>query len=123
MRVAAVGECMVEFYRRPDGLYVRTFGGDTLNAAIYLARLDVPVDYVTALGDDRYSDEMISVWAAEGVGSGLVARVPGRVPGLYVIDVDERGERSFRYWRSAAPVRELFDLAAIWRHDCMGRMR
>ena len=48
MRVAAVGECMVEFYRRPDGLYVRTFGGDTLNAAIYLARLDVPVDYVTA---------------------------------------------------------------------------
>ena len=81
-------------------------------AAIYLARLDVPVDYVTALGDDSYSDEMIAAWAAEGVGSCLVARVPGRVPGLYVIDVDERGERSFRYWRSAAPVRELFDLPA-----------
>ena len=55
---------------------------------------------------------MIAAWAAEGVGSCLVARVPGRVPGLYVIDVDERGERSFRYWRSAAPVRELFDLPA-----------
>jgi 2-dehydro-3-deoxygluconokinase len=109
MRVAAIGECMIEFYRRSDGLYVRTFGGDTLNAAIYLVRLDVPVDYVTALGDDSYSDEMIAAWAAEGVGSSLVARLPGRLPGLYVIDVDERGERSFSYWRSVAPVRELFD--------------
>jgi 2-dehydro-3-deoxygluconokinase len=53
---------------------------------------------------------MIAAWAAEGVGNGLMGRVPGRVPGLYVIDVDERSERSFRYWRSAAPARELFNL-------------
>jgi 2-dehydro-3-deoxygluconokinase len=55
---------------------------------------------------------MIAVWTSEGVGTGLVARVPGRVPGLYVIDVDKGGERSFRYWRSAAPARDLFDLPA-----------
>jgi 2-dehydro-3-deoxygluconokinase len=54
MRVAAIGECMVEFYRRSDGLYVRNLRGDTLNAAVYLARLGVPVDFVTALGDDSY---------------------------------------------------------------------
>ena len=35
------------------GLYSRGFGGDTLNTAVYLARLDVKVDYLTALGDDR----------------------------------------------------------------------
>ena len=66
-------------HRRPDGLYVRTFGGDTLYAAIYLARLDVPVDYVTALGDDSYNDEMIAAWAAEGVAASLRG-CPGGCP-------------------------------------------
>ena len=31
MRAASIGECMVEFHRRPDGSYGRGFGGDTLN--------------------------------------------------------------------------------------------
>jgi 2-dehydro-3-deoxygluconokinase len=75
--------------------FARSYGGDTLNTAIYLARLGVAVDYVTALGDDPWSDEMIAGWAAEGVGTEQVARVPGRVPGLYIIQTDAR-ERSMR---------------------------
>ncbi|MGR6743516.1 PfkB family carbohydrate kinase, partial [Aeromonas veronii] len=51
------------------GLYSRGFGGDTLNTAVYLARLDVKVDYFTALGDDALSDEMLVAWTAEGVGT------------------------------------------------------
>ena len=107
MRAASIGECMVEFHRRPDGGYGRGWGGDTLNAAVYLARLGIPTDYVTLLGDDPLSREMLAGWAAEGVGTGLVGRVPGRLPGLYLIETDARGERTFLYWRSAAPVREL----------------
>ena len=38
-------------------------------------------------------------------------RVPKAVPGLYMIERDERGERSFMYWRSQAPAREYFDRA------------
>lgn len=109
MRVACIGECMIELRELPDGLLSRGFGGDTLNTAVYLARLGVPVDYVTALGDDPWSEEMVAAWEAEGVGTGRVLRVPGRLPGLYVIQTDARGERRFSYWRSAAPARELFD--------------
>jgi 2-dehydro-3-deoxygluconokinase len=101
---------MVEFHRRPDGTYGRGFGGDTLNCALYLARLGVPTDYVTMLGDDRLSQEMLDGWAAEGVGTGLVSRLPGRLPGLYLIETDDRGERTFLYWRSAAPARDLIRL-------------
>lgn len=109
-RVASLGECMIEMARRPDGAFTMSFGGDTLNTAVYLARLGAPVDYVTALGDDPNSDAMLAGWTAEGVGTGRVLRVPGRVPGLYMIETDDKGERRFLYWRDSAPARDLLVL-------------
>src|SRR5215470_19491774 len=109
MRVACIGECMVEFAQSHDGLFRRGFGGDTLNTALYLARLGIDVSYVTALGDDALSDAMIAAWSAEGIGTDEVLRLQGRVPGLYMIERDARGERSFLYWRDRAPAREFFD--------------
>ena len=111
MRVASIGECMIEIAVKPGGDAQLASGGDTLNTAVYLARQGVAVDYVTALGDDPYSDEMLARWQAEGVGTGLVPRLPGRVPGLYMIRTDDRGERTFHYWRDRAPAREVFELA------------
>src|ERR1700744_4896758 len=94
-RVACIGECMIELKQAGGGLYSRGFGGDTLNTAVYLARLGVGVDYITALGDDPLSDEMIAGWAAEGVGTARVARLAGKLPGLYMIRTDGNGERRF----------------------------
>jgi 2-dehydro-3-deoxygluconokinase len=109
MRIASLGECMVELSPRPGSLFGLGFGGDTLNTAVYLARLGMTVDYVTAMGDDALSDRLVAAWAVEGVGTGLVRRVPGRMPGLYLIETDDKGERRFHYWRDRAPARELFD--------------
>lgn len=111
MRVACIGECMIEFSAAREGLFARGFGGDTLNTAVYLARLGIDTSYVTALGDDAQSEAMLAAWRAEGIATGEVLRVPGRVPGLYMIERDERGERSFLYWRDRAPAREFFDRA------------
>jgi 2-dehydro-3-deoxygluconokinase len=108
--MACIGECMMELSERPDGTLTRGFGGDTLNTALYLARLGVPVDYVTALGDDPFSDAMIAAWIEEGIGTSLIPRLAQRLPGLYLIQTDERGERRFFYWRDSAPVRQLFRL-------------
>jgi len=41
-----------------------------------------------------------------------VARLPGKLPGLYLIRIDDKGERRFFYYRSAAAARELFTDAA-----------
>jgi 2-dehydro-3-deoxygluconokinase len=75
-----------------------------------MARLGTPVDYVTALGDDGWSDEMLAAWKAEGIGTAKVLRLPGRLPGLYVIQTDAGGERRFQYWRDSAAARDLFAL-------------
>ncbi|RAU40330.1 MULTISPECIES: sugar kinase [unclassified Pseudomonas] len=110
-RIALIGECMIELQQSADGTLKQSFGGDTLNTAIYLSRLLGPqarVDYVTALGDDSFSDAMCAVWAEEGIGLSQVQRLPGRLPGLYCIQTDAQGERRFLYWRNEAAVRECF---------------
>ena len=92
------------------GLFSRGYGGDTLNTAVYLARLGAAADYITALGDDTLSDEMIAGWAAEGVCTQRVLRLRGKLPGLYMIETDAAGERRFFHWRDSAAARSLMDL-------------
>lgn len=114
-RIALIGECMIELQHRADGSLHQSFGGDTLNTAVYLRRElggSSTVDYVTALGDDSFSDAMCAHWADEGLGLGMVQRLPGRLPGLYCIQTDARGERKFLYWRNEAAVRDCFTTPA-----------
>lgn len=113
--IALIGECMIELQEVEPGKTQQTFGGDTLNAAIYAARLGknlpVRVDYVTALGTDSFSDGMVTFWEKEGVGSDLVIREEGEKPGLYYIQLDENGERTFSYWRGEAAAKKCFEYA------------
>lgn len=109
-RVISIGEVMVEMARGSDGRFGIGCGGDTFNTAVYLARTGIDVAYATALGDDRYSDDIVAMAGAEGVATDLVLRMPGRLPGLYLIETDAKGERSFAYWRDTSPARELFEM-------------
>lgn len=112
MRILAIGEPLVEFTARPDApsTFDRRLGGDTLNTAIYLARLMGPgaVGYLTGLGDDAMSRWLIAEAEAEDVGMAPVVLRPGGRPGLSFISTDAAGERSFLYWREHAPFRSLF---------------
>ena len=74
MKVASIGECMIEFSAAGDGLFARGFGGDTLNTALYLSRLGIDTSYVTALGDDALSEAMLAAWRAEGIATDEVLR-------------------------------------------------
>jgi 2-dehydro-3-deoxygluconokinase len=110
-RVVAIGEAVIELTRGADGRFGATCGGDTFNTAIYLARAGADVAYATALGDDPYSDGIVSLAAAEGVKTDLMLRVPGRLPGLRIVEAEATGKHRFRSWRGEAPARELFELA------------
>ncbi len=99
---------MIELREEADGRLSRGYGGDTFNTAVYLARLGTRTDYITALGDDSWSDELIAAWNQEGVGTQRVLRLAGRLPGLYIIQTDSKGERRFSYWRENAAARLLF---------------
>jgi len=109
-KVAAIGECMIEIVRRPDGSCAFGYAGDTLNTSVYLARLGLAPSYVTALGTDPFSDDMMTFWKAEDIGTELVARRPDKLPGLYIVSTDDAGERRFHYWRNDSAARTLFTL-------------
>jgi len=109
-RTICVGEMLIELTRGADGRFALSCGGDTFNTAIYLARAGIQVGFATALGDDPYSDSMMALAAAEGIASGLILRVPGRLPAMSLIESDQDGRRRIRSWREGAPVRELFEL-------------
>ncbi|MDV5169807.1 sugar kinase [Photobacterium rosenbergii] len=110
-KVAVIGECMIEINGEMFGQSHQAFGGDTLNTAIYLARAcdEVEVSYVTALGNDALSDGMLAKWQEEGINTQWVLRDSKRQPGLYMIQLDAQGERSFLYWRSQSAARYLLE--------------
>jgi len=107
-RVLSIGECMLQLREERKGKFAQGFGGDTLNTAIYLSRLGVKTSFLSALGDDPWSDDMLALWQKEGVDTSLVRRIPGRMPGLYIIQNVSSGERRFSYWRERSPAREIF---------------
>lgn len=113
MRIAAIGECMLELSSQGTDLWRQGFAGDTNNTATYLARLlgihGGQVDYVTALGDDPFSDAMLERWQAEGLGTDHVQRLAGLLPGVYAIRTQSHGERQFFYWRNQSAARQLMD--------------
>ena len=114
--IAVIGECMLEISSTTDSQKHQdnqlaasiSYGGDSLNTAVYLSRQGISVDYVSALGDDRKSDWLLKQWQQEGIGCSLVKQVTGGVPGIYMIETDESGERFFHYWRDRSPANQLF---------------
>lgn len=109
-RAICIGEATVELARGADGRFALASGGDAFNTAIYLARAGQPAAFATALGDDPYSDAIVSLAQAEGIGIDLILRAAGRVPALTLIDRDKKGDKRRHAWREAAPARELFEL-------------
>lgn len=107
-KIAVIGECMIELSQKGDNIS-RNFGGDTLNTSVYIARQVDPavlsVQYVTALGQDNFSQQMLDAWQSENVKTDLTQRLENRLPGLYYIETDDSGERTFWYWRNEAAAR------------------
>jgi 2-dehydro-3-deoxygluconokinase len=110
-RFVSVGECMIEMSGGEDGTYRLGYAGDTLNTAWYArARLpkDWDVDYVTALGDDLYSQQMRDFFNKAGIGTDRIQTIPNRRPGLYLIHQKD-GDRHFTYWRGQSAAKHLAD--------------
>jgi 2-dehydro-3-deoxygluconokinase len=115
--VIALGECMAELSLTGGKAAAIGYAGDTYNTAIYLRRLGLEVAYASAVGKgDPFSSGIMASLAEEGIGRALMVEASGRLPGLYAIQCDAQGDRSFFFWRSEAPARDylqLVDLEAL----------
>jgi 2-dehydro-3-deoxygluconokinase len=106
-----VGECMVELRRARDGLLVQNFAGDVYNTAVYFSRVSPTFSayLVSAVGEDSLSEALLKEASQQGLRTDYVVRNASRQPGLYLIETNARGERSFIYWRSQSAARLMLD--------------
>ncbi len=107
--IASIGECMLELSGQAGSLWRMGYAGDTFNTLWTLRALagsERDVDYVSAFGDDPFSDNQIAFFREHGIGIAESPVIAGARPGLYAITLTG-AERSFTYWRADAAARQL----------------
>jgi 2-dehydro-3-deoxygluconokinase len=110
MQLLCVGEAMAELRQEEAGFAVG-FAGDSFNTAIYCSRvLKNPgaVGYLTRIGRDPLSQGFLRLARAEGLDCTSIGRDQECNIGIYAVQTDDAGERSFHYWRAASAARRLF---------------
>lgn len=106
--IVIVGEVMVELAPLGGQQYALGTAGDTYNTACTLRGLGFDVSYLTALGAGQQAGRVRAHAAANGLHLAEPATDRTRGPGLYMINNDTSGERSFEYWRSDSAASALF---------------
>ena len=110
-KLSFMGECMVELRSNEgsDTSLHQSFAGDVYNSAVYLKRCfsDIQVGFVTVVGNDTFSSRMKGNFEVEGLDTSFVFSNENRSAGLYLIDTDASGERSFTYWRSQSAAKTI----------------
>ncbi len=119
-KIAVMGECMVEFGSADQAcqaqntshapLYNQGFAGDVFNTGVYLKRCvgqGITVEFLSAIGVDHISDQFTELMQAEGISQDYLYRFDHLTMGLYMINLDSEGERSFTYWRDNSAAKQI----------------
>ena len=111
LSLLSIGEVMAEI-RKIEGADFRLgFAGDTYNTAVYCSRaFNVPnrIGYMTRIGNDPLSRPFVQNAQTEGLNTEFVEFSQSRNIGIYTVEIDHAGERSFSYWRQNSATRGLF---------------
>ncbi|MBU2224828.1 MAG: sugar kinase [Gammaproteobacteria bacterium] len=109
-RIIMMGECMVELFQLVENVYHQNFAGDVFNTAVYLKRSlgnEAQVQFFSAIGTDLISDKLLRAVQDEKIDTDLLLRTKSARPGLYMINTDCFGERSFVYWRETSAAKQV----------------
>ena len=101
--IVTIGEILIDltFNGRKEGIPVYTAnpGGAPANVAVAAARLGAKAAFIGKVGDDYYGGFLRGTLAENGVDvSGLLTDAEAPTT-LAIVSVDERGERSFSFYR------------------------
>ena len=65
--------------------------------------------YATGVGQDPLSEKLLNEWASLGLNLACTQKIAGKLPGLYLIETDDSGERRFHFWRDNSAARFYFN--------------
>lgn len=114
-KLLAVGECMMELTSLDDNMFKKSYAGDTYNALVYAKRLNsrLTTSFLTAVGNDQASKDMLKHWCEEDIDDTKTIITDQATIGLYSIATDNKGERSFNYWRAGSAASQMMKYQGI----------
>jgi 2-dehydro-3-deoxygluconokinase len=104
IEVISFGEPMIGIYPpeassiTDDVPLTKTWGGDTSNFALAVAKLGHSSAYLTRIGEEEFGRSFLSLWEKNGVDTSLVQTDPEHATGLYFISY-EGVKHNFLYYR------------------------
>ena len=102
----AIGEMLIDFTAQETGVLERavTFrknaGGAPANVAVCVAKLGKRANMITKLGRDAFGNFLVETLEREHVGTDYVFRTEEANTALAFVARDERGERTFSFYRN-----------------------
>lgn len=121
--IAIIGECLIEL--SSNGTLADTstlnkyFGGDTVTTAVAIARLGGKVTYVTKVGNDGFSEFILSSLKKENIDTSLI-KANEEQNGMYIVSrTPEKKELLYYKRKTAATKLTIDDLS----EDCIKRLK
>ncbi|WP_016956514.1 sugar kinase [Catenovulum agarivorans] len=110
--LVVIGEAMLELREKDACSLHKSFAGDVLNTAVYAKRFDqdLSVEFMTGVGQDNYSQQLVAQCQQYGVGTQYMWQHPQANIGIYSINTDSTGERFFTYWRKGSAASKIIEL-------------
>ncbi len=102
----AIGEMLIDFTAQEAGVletattFRKNAGGAPANVAVCVAKLGKRASVVTKLGNDAFGNFLAETLMRENVGTDYVFRTDAANTALAFVARDERGERSFSFYRN-----------------------
>lgn len=121
--IAIIGECLIEL--SSNGTLADTstlnkyFGGDTVTTAVAIARLGGKVTYVTKVGNDGFSEFILSSLNKENIDTSLI-KANEEQNGMYIVSrTPEKKELLYYKRKTAATKLSIDDL----NEDCIKKLK
>ena len=121
--IAIIGECLIEL--SSNGTLAETstlnkyFGGDTVTTAVAIARLGGNVTYITKVGNDGFSEFIISSLQKEHIDTSLI-KTNDEQNGMYIVSKTPESKEVLYYKRkTAASKLSIEDL----NEDCIKKLK
>ena len=121
--IAIIGECLIEL--SSNGTLADTstlnkyFGGDTVTTAVAVARLGEKVTYVTKVGNDGFSEFILSSLSKENIDTSLI-KANEEQNGMYIVSrTPEKKELLYYKRKTAATKLSIDDL----NEECIKKLK
>ncbi len=102
----AIGEMLIDFTAQETGAlesavtFRKNAGGAPANVAVCVAKLGKKANIITKLGNDPFGNFLVETLKREKVGTEFVFRTDRANTALAFVARDEKGERSFSFYRN-----------------------